>query len=116
MASKFHLRSSGSQYYFNLSASNGEVILTSERYTTKQSALNGIDSVRRNAPLSSRYEKRISRANQPYFVLKAGNGEIVGTSEMYSSAAARDNGIEAVKKAAPSALLVDHAESNRSAY
>ena len=50
MAGKFVLKKSGTQYMFNLKAGNGEIIATSERYATKQGALNGIESVKKNAP------------------------------------------------------------------
>ena len=53
MAGKFVLKKSGAQFMFNLKASNGEVIATSERYTTKQGALNGIESVKASAPGAS---------------------------------------------------------------
>lgn len=109
MAGTFDLRrSSDKQYYFLLRAPNVETILRSERYKAKASALNGIQSVRTNAPIDERYERKTSSAKQPYFVLKAANYEIIGTSEMYSSNAARDNGIASVKANAPGAQLVDN--------
>lgn len=58
-----------------------------------------------NAAREERYERRTSRADDPYFVLKAANGEIIGTSAMYSSAAARDEGIRAVMKSAVVAMV-----------
>ncbi len=85
-------------YHFVLKAPNHETILSSENYVSKSGAINGIESVGANGLLKERFEKRISRANEPYFVLKASNGEIIGTSEMYSSDSARDNGIDAVMK------------------
>jgi len=97
MAGWYDLKKSGAQYVFNLKAGNGEIILTSERYETKSGATNGISSVQANCPLDSRYEKKTSTSSQPYFVLKASNGQVIGTSEMYSSTSARDNGIESVK-------------------
>src|SRR5262245_29925170 len=109
MAGRFLLRKSGDQFLFSLLATNGEKILVSERYVAKASALNGIASVRANAPMDSRYERKSSKANQPYFVLKASNGEIIGTSEMYSSEAGRENGIASVKANAPAAEVVDQA-------
>jgi uncharacterized protein len=63
---------------FNLKAGNGERILTSERYKTKASAETGIASVKANAPDNARYDRRTSASAQPYFVLKAKNGEIIG--------------------------------------
>lgn len=108
MPGKFELRkSSNGQYYFNLKAANGEPLLSSEMYISKSGAENGIRSVRENAPFDPRYERRTSTSNQPYFVLKAGNGEVIGTSEMYSSTAAREKGIESVKLNAPTAQVVD---------
>jgi uncharacterized protein YegP (UPF0339 family) len=103
MAAYFHLKPSGTQWMFNLKGGNGETVLTSERYTTKQSAESGIASVKVNAPLDARYDKLTAKNGQPYFVLKAANGQPIGTSETYSSTAARDNGIQWVKLNAPGA-------------
>ena len=97
MAGYYDLKKSGAQFMFNLKAGNGEIILTSERYETKGGATGGIGSVQTNCTTDSRYEKKTSKANQPYFVLKAANGQDIGTSEMYSSTTARDNGIQSVK-------------------
>jgi uncharacterized protein len=108
MSGKFELKqSTNKQYFFHLKAGNGEIILSSELYTTKASAENGIQSVKTNAPIDSRYDCRNSTSNQPYFVLKAANYEIIGTSEMYTSTSARDNGIESVKQNAPNATIDD---------
>lgn len=96
---------SNGQYYFSLHASNGEKILQSEGYTSKQSAENGIASVKTNASFDSRYDRRTASNGQFYFVLKAANGEIIGTSEMYTSQAGRDNGIQSVKTNAPDAPI-----------
>lgn len=90
-------------------ASNNEVILTSENYAAKEGAKNGIESCRINSQVDTRYEKKASVSNQPYFVLKATNGQIIGTSEMYSSTTARDNGIASVKRFGKDAVLVDRA-------
>jgi uncharacterized protein len=101
------LKSTNNQFYFVLRAANNEVILTSETYTEKASALNGISSVKENAPQDARYDRLDSAKTEPYFVLKAGNNKVIGTSEMYSSKQARDGGISAVKAAAPGAEMVD---------
>ncbi|HMR83684.1 MAG TPA: YegP family protein [Niabella sp.] len=93
------------EYQFNLKAGNGQVILSSEGYTTKAACENGIESVKNNAPDDTRYDKLTSKNGKFYFTLKAGNGQIIGTSEMYESEASRDNGIESVKKNAPSASV-----------
>lgn len=108
MAPKYELKTtSDDQFMFNLKAGNGEIILTSERYKAKDSAINGINSVKENSPKDERYDRRESSSNQPYFVLKAGNGEFIGKSEMYSSTSAMENGIESVKKNGPVAEIND---------
>ncbi|MBB6236947.1 hypothetical protein HDC90_001564 [Pedobacter sp. AK013] len=95
------------QYQFNLEAANGKVILTSEGYTTKAGCSKGIESVKANAPTDARYDRKIAKNGSHYFNLKATNGEIIGTSQMYTTADARDKGIESVKENAPSAEVVD---------
>lgn len=90
------------QFRFRLKASNGEIILASEGYTTKASALNGIESTKTNAPIDSRYERKQTSSGFS-FNLRAANNQVVGTSEVYTSETARENGISAVKKGAPGA-------------
>ncbi len=84
------------QYYFNLKAGNGEIILQSEGYVNRNGALNGIKSVQENSNSEARFEQRTSRIEEPYFVLKAQNGQIIGRSEMYSSTASMLAGIKSV--------------------
>jgi len=96
------------EFYFRLKASNGEIILQSEGYKAKAGCENGIKSVRENSKIPERFEKRVSKNELPYFVLKAGNGEIIGCSEMYESGVSgRDNGIASVGKNAPDAKFDD---------
>jgi uncharacterized protein YegP (UPF0339 family) len=95
------------EYQFNLEASNGRVILTSEGYTAKASCNKGIESVKTNAPTDNRYDRKTAKNDSFYFNLKAANGEIIGTSQMYSTAETRDNGIESVKENAPNASVTD---------
>lgn len=99
MAGWFELTKSDAngQFSFALKAGNGEVILRSEQYTTKAAANNGIESVRKNSPLDERFEKAAAKNGSPFFNLLAGNSQVIGTSQMYSSEAARDNGIASVK-------------------
>jgi len=108
MAGKFELKiAKSSQFHFSLLANNGQVILQSEMYESKASALNGIASIQKNAADNARYERLVSKSNKPYFVLKAANQQIIGQSQQYESEAARDNGIESVKKNAPDATVID---------
>lgn len=108
MAGKFEIKeSSGGKFRFNLKAGNGQVLLSSEAYETKQGAEKGIESVRKNASDDNRYERKTAKNNEPYFVLKAGNGEPLGRSETYSSTSAMENGIESVKKNAQDAEIVN---------
>ncbi|MEZ2442817.1 YegP family protein [Chitinophaga sp. RCC_12] len=99
--------SSNGEYHFFLKAGNGQVILASEGYSTRAACENGVESVRINAPDEARYERRTSKNGKHYFNLKARNGQVIGTSEMYESQAAMENGIESVKKNAPNAIVED---------
>ncbi|WP_417661500.1 YegP family protein [Pseudomonas sp.] len=108
MASKFNLKKAkDGQFHFNLSAGNGEIILTSEMYKAKDSALNGIESVRKNSAREGAFETKTSSNDKHYFVLKSTNGQVVGQSQMYSTAASCKAGIESVQKNAPVAVLND---------
>lgn len=98
------------QFVFRLLAGNGQEILRSEAYTTKPACLNGINSVKSNAADDGRYDRKVSTNGKPYFNLKAGNGQVIGTSELYESEASRDNGIESVKKNAAEAPTEDTTE------
>ena len=95
------------EFQFNLKAGNGQVILTSEGYTTKAACLNGVESVKKNSQVDERFDKLTAKNGKPYFNLKATNGQIIGSSEMYESEAARNNGIESVKKNAPDASIIE---------
>jgi hypothetical protein len=95
------------EFQFNLKASNGQVILTSEGYSSKAGCNNGIDSVKNNASNDNRYDRKTSSNGKAYFNLTATNGQVIGTSEMYESTSARDNGIESVKSNAPGASIED---------
>jgi hypothetical protein len=92
---------------FNLKAGNGQVILTSELYKTKAAAESGIESVKKNAVDDARYERTENKNGEPYFKLKAGNGQEIGRSEYYSSVAAMENGIKSVQTNAPDAAVVE---------
>jgi uncharacterized protein YegP (UPF0339 family) len=106
--SKFVItQSSNGELRFKLKAGNGEVILTSEGYAAKSGCNNGIESVKENSQIDSRYEKKTSTNSKYYFVLKASNGQVIGTSEMYESSSGRDGGIASVKSNAPNATIDD---------
>lgn len=98
--------SSNGQYRWTLKAGNGEILLTSETYVTKQSCLAGITSSK-VCIADSNFRRLNSVRNEPYFNQVANNYQVLGTSEMYSSSYARDLGIESVKKNAPIAAIED---------
>lgn len=105
---KFEIyKDNSGEFRFRLKASNGQNILASEGYSAKSGCNNGIDSVKKNAPDDSKYERLESKGGSPYFNLKAGNNQVIGTSQMYSSVSAMENGIESVKTNAPSATIDD---------
>ncbi len=108
MAGKFELyKDNGGQFRFRLKAANGQIILVSEAYVQKSSAENGIASVRVNAPLDERYERKEASNGKSMFNLRAANNQVIGTSEQYESISARENGIESVKKNAPDAPVYE---------
>ena len=108
MAGKFELyKDKAGEFRFRLKAGNGQIILASEGYTTKASAMNGIESVRKNSQSDDRFERAETKNGKPRFNLKAGNGQVIGTSETYESTSSRDNGIASVAKNAPDAALDD---------
>ena len=114
MTGKFEIKqASNGQYHFNLKAANGSIILSSEMYTAKKGAERGIESVKTNAPNEGRYERRTGKNGEPYFVLKAGNGEVIGASELYTSTASMEIGIESVKRNAPGASVEDLTEQSK---
>ncbi|MBR0474944.1 MAG: YegP family protein [Erysipelotrichaceae bacterium] len=121
MAAKFLVKEVNTGVRFNLVAGNGEVIGVSEVYTTESACKNGIESVRKNAPIAPvedqtvegyetcknpKFEVYTDKAGEFRFRLKARNGEIILASEGYSSKPGVKNGIESVKKNAPEAEIV----------
>jgi uncharacterized protein YegP (UPF0339 family) len=98
------------KYYFNLKASNGQVILTSQGYKDRRSCMNGIDSVRKNSTNDSRFEVKASKNGQEYFVLNATNGQVIGKSQMYKSSSGCRNGKLSVAKTSADAAVVDETE------
>jgi uncharacterized protein len=108
MSGSFELDTSkNGKFMFNLKAGNGQVILTSQMYETKPSALQGVESVKANAAIDERYERATTTAGEPYFNLKAANSQVIGRSQSYSSVASMEAGIASVKSHAPGAVLKD---------
>lgn len=108
MSGKFQLKkTSNGQFHFNLAASNGQVVLSSEQYKAHASAMNGIDSVRKNAVREGAFEIKDSSNGKHYFVLKASNGQVIGQSQMYTSLHSAEQGCESVRRHAPEAVLHD---------
>ena len=94
-------------FSFVLKAGNSEVILRSEQYEAKASASNGIASVQKNSPDDARYSRETAKDGRTYFNLKAGNHQIIGTSQMYKDESGRDNGIKSIKTNGPSETIKD---------
>ena len=99
-------RSNG-DFQFNLKSGNGQIVLTSQGYSSKISCENGIESVRINSQDESKFEFKIASNGKFYFVLKASNGQIIGTSEMYESESTLRGAIGPVKIAAQDAIVKD---------
>ena len=104
---KFELfQAASDQWYFRLKAPNGEIILSSEGYASKQGAMTGVESVKKNAQLEN-IEHRTSKAGQPYFVLKAANNQIIGTSQMYKRQSSANKGAQSVVNYAANATIIE---------
>ena len=109
MAGWFELsKSSDGQFRFVLKAGNAETILTSELYKTKGSAENGIASVQANSASEDRYERKTASNGKAFFNLKAGNHQVIGTSQMYASEPSRESGIASVKANGASMTVKDN--------
>ena len=116
MAARFVIKAAaGGQFLFNLKAGNNEIILTSELYKQKEGAEAGIESVKKNATEDARFERKTAKDGSPFFVLKAGNGEVIGRSEMYSSTSAMERGIASVKKNSQFVPVQDETEAKAKA-
>ena len=108
MAGKFEVYvDKAGEHRFRLKAGNGETILSSEGYSKKDGCANGIESVRKNATNPDRFEKTETASGKYRFNLKAGNHQVIGTSQNYDSASGRDNGIASVGRNAPDAKVVE---------
>ena len=122
---KFVVKESTKGFVFNLKAGNGEVIATSEVYNTKDACKNGIESVKKNAVAAEiedqtakdietkknpKFEVYTDKKGEFRFRLKAGNGQIIATGEGYKAKSGCLNGIESIKKNAPTADVVEEAK------
>ena len=118
---KFVIKETASGIKFDLKANNGEVIATSEVYSSMEACKKGIESVQKNAPAAPvenqtvegyavekhpKFEVYRDKAGEFRFRLKATNGQIIATGEGYKAIAGCMNGVESVKKNAPEAEVV----------
>lgn len=83
-------------FHFSLLAPNGQIILSSEGYSKKENCLNGINAVILNSKDETKFERKTASNGKYYFTLKGDSGQIIGTSQLYESKAARENGIYSV--------------------
>ena len=119
---KYVVKATATGIKFDLKAGNGEVIANSEVYKSKASCMNGIASVKKNAPVAAvedqtaegfekckhpKFEVYLDKAGEFRFRLKATNGQVIATSEGYKAEASCVNGIESVKKNAVEAEIVE---------
>ena len=108
MAGKFEIKAGRTgKFRFNLKASNGQTILSSEAYESRSAANKGITSVKKNAGNDKRFERKTGKDGSAFFVMKAANGEPIGRSEMYRTTRSMESGIASVAKNAADAPVVD---------
>ena len=119
---KFVIKQAKTGYVFNLKAGNGEIIATSEVYSSLDACKNGVASVAKNAPAAAledqtvegfateknpKFEVYADKKGEFRFRLKATNGQIIATGEGYKAKASCLNGIESIRKNAPEAAIVE---------
>jgi len=119
---KFVIKQTKTGIKFDLKAANGQVIATSEVYSSLDACKKGIESVKKNAPIAAvedqtvegapaaknpKFEIYQDKAGEFRFRLKAVNGQVIAVSEGYKAMASCTNGIESVKKNAPDAEVVE---------
>jgi len=108
MAGKFECyKDKAGEYRFRLKAGNGEIILSSEGYTSKASCDNGIASVKKNCLDEKCFDNKQTDSGKYRFNLKSTNGQVIGTSQSYDSESGCKNGIASVTKNAPDAAVVE---------
>src|SRR5690606_39166033 len=95
------------KFYFNLKAKNDQVILSSHGNDDKSGAINSIQSVKPNLGDDVKLERKTASNGKFHFNIKAGNGQIIGSRQMYASESGMENGIESVKTNAPNAGIED---------
>lgn len=108
MAGKFECyKDKAGEFRFRLKAGNGETILSSEGYKAKASCMNGIKSVQKNCSDPKCFEKKTTSSGKFRFNLKSTNGQVIGTSQSYSSESGCSNGMKSVANSAPGAAIDD---------
>jgi len=108
MAGKFECyKDKAGEFRFRLKAGNGETILSSEGYKSKASCTNGIQSVQKNCLDDNCFEKKTTASGKFRFNLKSTNGQVIGTSQNYSSESGCNNGMKSVANSAPGASVDD---------
>lgn len=106
MAGKFEIyKDKAGEFRFRLKAANGQNILSSKSYKTRRGVVNGVESVRKNAPKPDRFEKIETASGKFAFQLKAANGRVIGSSHSYNSDYGAAKGIEAVERTATSSRI-----------
>jgi uncharacterized protein len=85
------------KFYFNLTAANGQVILSSQGYASKDGCKTGIASVKKNSSNKKHFERKDSKDGSHYFVLKAANSKVIGKSQMYKTNQSSENGIDSIQ-------------------
>lgn len=96
-----------SEFRFRLKAGNGQIILVSQAYESLNSCLKGIESVKLNSQDKTKFEQTISSNGLHHFNLKAANGQVIGSSQLYTSENSLKNGILSVRKNASKANVIE---------
>ena len=117
---KFIIKKTNTGYRFDLAATNGEVIASSQVYKSIRTCKAGIKSVQKNchAPVEDqtvdpivavkcpKFEVYTDKAGETRFRLRASNGQNITMSEGYSAKSSAFNGIDSIGRNAPDAKIV----------
>lgn len=116
MMNKIHFEiffSKEQEFYFRLRDKNSTTLLVSEGYTTKANAIKGIHSIKKNAPRIEKLIPRESENGKYFYVIKAGNGQVIGKSSLYTTDKLRNSAMKKVREQSPEADILDFTKKKK---
>jgi len=100
-------RENDGNYYVTLKSKNGQIILNSLKHLSLSSCKDGIETIRTCAIDNLKYDYKKTFDGKFYFSLKSVRGAILGNSKLFETAEHSNIGIEAVRRTAPFAIVIN---------